>query len=197
MNTGVRRSTLIDAFMPYLKKRWEEGCVNAATLYAEITAQGFRGSTQTVRRHLQHWRIAGAPSESRPAVTPRKVTGWIMRRPDELSDDERHQLQQILDLSDEITAAHQLATGFAHLLCQRRGADLETWADQAEACDVREIRSFATTLGQDWDAVVAGLTLAHSNGPTEGNVNRLKLIKRAMFGRANFDLLRRRVLHRA
>jgi transposase len=197
MNTGVRRHTLIDAFMSHLKKRWEEGCVNAAILYTEITAQGFRGSAQTVRRHLQHWRIAGAPTESRPALTPRKVTGWIMRRPDELTDDQRHQLQQILDRSEEIAAAHQLAAGFAHLLRQRRGADLETWVYQAEAGDVREIRSFATTLRQDWDAVVAGLTLSHSNGPTEGNVNRLKLIKRAMFGRAKFDLLRLRVLHRA
>jgi len=197
MNTGVHRATLLDAFMPYLTKRWEEGCVNAAVLYTEITAQGFRGSVKTVRRHLQHWRLAGAPTQPRPALTPRKVTGWIMRRPDELTDDQRHQLQQILGRSEEIAVAHRVATSFAHLLRQRRGADLETWVHQAEACDVREIRSFATTLRHDWDAVVAGLTLSHSNGPTEGNVNRLKLIKRAMFGRAKFDLLRRRVLHRA
>jgi transposase len=196
MNTGVRRHTLIDAFMPYLKKRWEEGCVNAATLYTEIVAQGFRGSAQTVRHHLQHWRVTGAPTDSRPALTPRKVTGWIMRRPDELTDDERHQLHQILDRSEEIATAHRLAADFAHLLRQRRGSDLDIWAHQAEACDVREIRSFAITLRHDWDAVVAGLTLSHSNGATEGNVNRLKLIKRAMFGRAKFDLLRVRVLHR-
>lgn len=90
-----------------------------------------------------------------------------MRRPDELTDDQRHQLQQILDRSEDIAAAHRLAAAFAHLLRQRRGADLETWAHQAEACDVREIRSFATTLRQDRDAVVAGLTLSHSNGATD------------------------------
>ena len=177
---GIRRHTLIDAFIPYLRKRWEEGCVNAATLYTEIVAQGFRGSAQTVRHRLQRWRLACAPAESRAALTPRKVTGWIMRRPDELTDNQRDQLQQILDRSEEIATAHRLAADFAHLLRQRRGSDLDTWAHQAEACGVREIRSFATTLRQDWDAVVAGLTLSHSNGATEGNVNRLKLIKRAM-----------------
>ncbi|MEV4315298.1 hypothetical protein [Actinocrispum sp. NPDC049592] len=55
ISTGVQRSTILNTFMPYLKKRWAEGCVNAAALHAEITAQGFRGSAQTVRRHLQHW----------------------------------------------------------------------------------------------------------------------------------------------
>jgi transposase len=196
MNTGVRRGHLIDAFIPHLRTRWSEGCTNATVLYQEIKAMGFRGSVLTVRRHLHHWRVTGTPTEPWSTITPRKVTGWIMRRPDELDDNERDRLHQILSRSDEISTLHQLAAGFALLLRQRRGADLETWVQQAETSGVREICSFATTLRRDWDAVVAGLTLSHSNGATEGNVNRLKLIKRAMFGRAKFDLLRVRVLHR-
>lgn len=78
MRTGVRRRSLIDPFVPYLQRRWSEGCVNAATLYAEIKAQGFRGSVKTVRRHLQHWRVAGAPAVAPPAITPRKA-GWRWR----------------------------------------------------------------------------------------------------------------------
>ncbi|WP_165968403.1 transposase [Saccharopolyspora elongata] len=196
MNSEVRRRSLIDAFVPYLQQRWSEGCVNAATLYTEIKAQGYRGSAQTVRRHLQHWRIASAPAEAPPTLTPRKVTAWIMRRPEDLDDDERQQLDAVLSRSEEVATTSRLAAEFTLLLRQHRGTELDTWSDQAEASSVREIRSFATTLRRDWDAVVAGLTLPHSNGPTKGNVNRLKLIKRAMFGRANFDLLRRRVLAR-
>jgi transposase len=119
-----------------------------------------------------------------------------MRRSEELADGEREHLDRILRRSDQVAVTGRLAAAFASLLRQRRGHELEEWTRQAEASGVREIRSFATTLRRDWDAVVTGLTLSHSDGPTEGNVNRLKLIKRAMFGRASFDLLRRRVLAR-
>ncbi|WP_246258533.1 hypothetical protein [Amycolatopsis anabasis] len=121
MSTGARRSTLTDAFVPYLRKRWGKGCVNAAVLHTEFKARGFRGNVKTVRRHLQHWRVTGAPTESRPVITPRKVTGWIMHRPDELTDDERDQLHQIANRSDEIATTHQLAASFTLLLRQRRG----------------------------------------------------------------------------
>ncbi|WP_053720597.1 ISL3 family transposase [Saccharothrix sp. NRRL B-16348] len=194
MSTATDRGSLIDAFVPYLRRRWGEGCVNAAVLYTEITAQGFRGSRQLVRRRIQHWRVAGVPAEPPPTVTPRKATGWIMRRPEELTDREQEHLDRILRRSDHVAVTGRLAAEFALLLRQRRGHELEAWVRQAETSDVTEMRGFATALRRDWDAVVAGLTLSHSNGPTEGNVNRLKLIKRAMFGRASFDLLRRRVL---
>ena len=78
---------------------------------------------------------------------------------------------------------------------QRLGAQLEEWMSQATAAGApREIKSFAEFLRQDYDAVKAGLTLSWSNGQVEGQVNRLKLIKRQMFGRASFALLRARVL---
>ncbi|MEV6259139.1 ISL3 family transposase [Nocardia sp. NPDC051929] len=194
LSSGVRRASLIDPFVPYLQRRWREGCVNAAVLHSEIAAQGFGGSVKTVRRHLQHWRVAGAPVLAPPTITPRKAAGWIMRRCDDLTDDERERLRTIIDRCDEIATTAGLATEFAMLLQQLRGAELAAWTHRAQASGIREISSFATTLHRDWDAVVAGLTLPYSNGPTEGNVNRLKLIKRAMYGRARFDLLRLRVL---
>ncbi|MFI6369191.1 hypothetical protein ACIBG0_41585 [Nocardia sp. NPDC050630] len=104
--------------MPYLQRRWREGCVNAAVLYREITAQGFGGSVKTVRRYLQHWRVAGVPAQAPPTITPRKAAGWIMRRFDELNDDEREQLAAIIDRSDEIATTAGLATEFAMLLRQ-------------------------------------------------------------------------------
>nr|WP_232542455.1 ISL3 family transposase [Nocardia bovistercoris] len=194
LRSGVRRASLIDPFVSHLRRRWGEGCDNATVLYSEIVALGFGGSVQTVRRQLQHWRVAGVPVEAPVVITPRKVAGWIMGRPDELDDDERDRLRAITERCEEIAVTTQLAAEFAMILRQLRGDELSDWAQRAEACGVREISAFAITLRRDWDAVVAGLSLSYSNGPTEGNVNRLKTIKRAMYGRAGFDLLRRRVL---
>jgi hypothetical protein len=88
---------------------------------------------------------------------------------------------------------------FAALVRQRSEpcptAPLEQWTAQTIAGGVPELKAFATKLRQDWEAVVAALTLPYSQGQTEGQVNRLKLLKRSMFGRANFDLLRGRVLY--
>ena len=87
-----------------------------------------------------------------------------------------------------------LAEDFAVILRERRGAELEEWLERARASDIRVMRSFATSLRQDYAAVNAAATLPWSNGPTEGNINRLKLLKRQMYGRAKLDLLRQRVL---
>ena len=103
-------------------------------------------------------------------------------------------LGELLGQSDTLAGAHQLVRAFASLLHERRGADLDVWVGEAEASGIAEVRAFAAGLRRDWDAVVAGLTLDWSSGQVEGQVNRIKLIKRQMFGRANFDLLRRRVL---
>jgi transposase len=79
---------------------------------------------------------------------------------------------------------------------QRQGGALDAWIVRAHDTGVpRELRVFADGLKADYEAVKAALTLAWSNGPVEGQVNRVKLIKRQMYGRAKFDLLRQRVLH--
>ncbi|MFI9638037.1 transposase [Nocardia sp. NPDC051929] len=111
-----------------------------------------------------------------------------------LSSGVRRASLTIIDRCDEIATTAGLAPEFAMLLRQLRGAELAAWTQRAQASGIREISSFAATLHRDWDAVVAGLTLPYSNGPTEGKVNRLKLSKRAMYGRARFDLLQLRVL---
>jgi transposase len=78
------------------------------------------------------------------------------------------------------------------MLCHRRGEHLEAWAAQAETSPVSELRGFAKGLHKDWAAVTAGLTVSYSSGAVEGHVNRIKMIKRQMYGRANPDLLRKR-----
>ena len=87
-------------------------------------------------------------------------------------------------------------TGFAKMMTKRTGEqDLASWLERVEADGQPELHTFAAGIRQDLAAVTAGLTLRYSSGPTEGNVNRVKAIKRQMYGRASLDLLRKRIIH--
>ena len=93
-------------------------------------------------------------------------------------------------------AAADLAREFREIIRQRQSDRLEAWAGRAQQAGApRELANFAQGLKADWAAVQAALTMPWSNGQVEGQVNRLKTIKRQMYGRAGFDLLRQRVLH--
>ena len=94
----------------------------------------------------------------------------------------------------ELATTRNLVRDFAEVLCNRRGEHLEARASQAEASPVSELRGFSKGLRRDWAAVTAGLTVSCSSGAVEGHVNRIKMIKRQMYGRAKPDLLRKRVL---
>ena len=93
-----------------------------------------------------------------------------------------------------IQVAATIAQRFAQLVRGTSAETLETWLMDSLASPVSIIRAFAHSLQRDFDAVKAALTLPWSNGPVEGHVNRIKVLKRPMFGRANFDLLRLRIL---
>lgn len=186
-------TALLDQHLPYLHRRWDDGCHSTNQLLEELGARGYRGSVRTLRRVTAQLRARTARSTP-PAPKVREVTGWIVTPPDKLTDDDRQTLQRIGDRCPQIAITTELTRQFAEMLVQLRGKDLDPWADRAEASPVRELRGFATGLRRDWDAVKAGLTLPYSSGPVEGNVNRIKMIKRQMYGRANHDLLRKRVL---
>ena len=122
------------------------------------------------------------------------MASWILTPPGKLTDDDRAALAQITARCDELAATRDLVREFADMLCHRHGERLEAWAGQAETSPVSELRGFAKGLRKDWAAVTAGLTVSYSSGAVEGHVNRIKMIKRQMYGRANPDLLRKRVL---
>ena len=124
----------------------------------------------------------------------RTVVGLLIRRPELLREGEQQRLHALLAHSDALAVAYRLTRAFATLLHERRGEELAAWVAEVKGGDSRELRAFAEGLERDWAAVVAGLTREWSSGPVEGHVNRVKLVKREMFGRANLDLLRRRVL---
>lgn len=194
------RTSLLDAYKPYLHERFTTGHTNAATLSEEITAMGYAGSIKTVRRYLHHFRTdptGSAPAPPSAAPTVRQVTSWLTRRPDRLNEEERLELKGILDRSDVLTTTQRQVKDFAEMLTGRHGDRLSDWRAEVETTGAPALRSFAHGLGTDLDAVTAGLTLYYSSGAVEGTVNRIKMIKRQMYGRAKFDLLRKRILNPA
>ena len=122
------------------------------------------------------------------------MASWIRTPPGKLADDDRAALASITTRCPELTATRDLVRDFADMLCHQHGEYLETWATQAQTSPVSELRGFAKGLRKDWAAVTAGLTTPYSSGAVEGHVNRIKMIKRQMYGRAKPDLLRKRVL---
>ena len=125
----------------------------------------------------------------------REVTNWILRHPHTLDPAEQARLQQVLAHCPQLRAAATHVGAFAEMMCGRHGDRLDAWLAAVEADTLIPLHRFAAGLRRDYDAVRAGLTLEHSSGRVEGTVNKIKMIERQMFGRANFDLLRTRVLH--
>ena len=190
-----RRPSILQDYEPYLRERWNAGCTNAAELWRELRGRGYPGSCRGVRDYLARFR--GTTRIPAPAARPpktRTVTTWIMTSPDRLGTDEQACLDAILASSPELAAVTAHVRAFAALMTGRRGRDLEQWMASAAATGEPSLQSFITGLRADQDAVTAGLTLQWSSGSVEGHVNRIKMLKRQMYGRANPDLLRRRIL---
>jgi transposase len=190
-----RRPSMLEAYEPYLRERWNAGCTDAARLWQEIRTRGYPGGYSLVRDYLAPLRgTAVAPPQAPAPPKPRKVTAWIMTRPAGLAAGDQGRLTAILDSCPELAALQAHVRAFARIMTERRGRDLENWMTKATASGLRELKSFVTGLRRDQDAVTAGLTLRWSSGTVEGHVNRIKMLKRQMYGRANPDLLRLRVL---
>ncbi|BCJ51814.1 transposase [Actinoplanes sp. NBRC 14428] len=196
LTDAAGRAKELDEHTAYLTERWQQGCTNAARLTTELREHGYQGSERNVRRLLQAWR-AGIVSPTSIAVNtakPRQVTGWIIRPAAERTARETADLNRILNRCDTLRTVNYLVGDFGGMLRHRQGQHLDSWIADAQASGVAALAGFATGLGKDYDAVRNGLTLGWSSGAVEGHVGRLKMIKRQMYGRANFDLLRRRVL---
>jgi transposase len=189
------RPSVLDPFTDHLHQRWNQGCTNTTQLFAEIQALGYRGTCATLRGYLRPFRTAASPTPAR--VRPPKVchiAGWILRRYTDLNPDEQRKLDDIRGRCRHLDALTTHVAAFGDMLTGRHGHRLNAWIAAVEADDLPELHSYANGLKRDYDAVRNGLTLTHSSGAVEGQVNRIKMIKRQMFGRAKIDLLRKRVL---
>jgi hypothetical protein len=195
--TGGARLTrpgLLGPHQDWLQQRWDEGIRSTEQLHAELRDRGYRGSLRTLRRLTAQLRRDTAVPAPPPAPPAKKVASWILTPPGDLTDDNRTALAQITARCAELKATRDLVRSFADMLCNRHGERLEAWTGQAQDSPVSELRGFAKGLRTDWAAVTAGLTVSYSSGAVEGHVNRIKMIKRQMYGRAKPDLLRKRVL---
>jgi transposase len=201
------RPAILDPFKPYLGQRWNEGITSAAALHEEIRARGWTGDYLTVSRYLRQFRTAdGRDRQARaqpqlpapaapPAPKPRQVTRWIMTHPDHLASDDAADLARLLDASPGLAAAAGHVRSFAGMMTRRQGLlALEDWLTAVEAGDQPGLRSFARGIRRDQQAVTAGLALPFSSGALEGKNCKIKYLKRLMYGRANFDLLRKMAL---
>jgi len=191
----------------YLRERWRAGCHDGKVLWGELRAQGYCGSLRTVQRLVAVWRAPDEPRRGKrpthlpPAPlppprppSPHRVRWWLLRSAVERTSAQEAFLAALRARCPEVAAAEALARDFLALLRGRDQGALDGWMDRAAASDVPEFRELAAGLAQDRLAVAAALSSEWSNGQVEGHVNKLKLVKRAMFGRAGFPLLRRRVL---
>ncbi|MFJ2843485.1 ISL3 family transposase [Streptomyces griseofuscus] len=189
------RASILDDYKPYLHQRWQEGCTSAKKLFEEIKSAGFRGGYSVVRDYLQPLRAGAEPADrARRPPSVRDVTGWIVRHPDSLTQDETLQLKDVLARCPELDATAEHVRAFAEMMNARAGHKLAAWIDSVKAGSLPELVSFVNGIGCDLRAVEAGLTLPFSSGAVEGQVNRIKMLKRQMFGRAGLALLRKRVL---
>jgi transposase len=190
-------SSQVDAFGPYLEKRVAERCRSATTLLREINRQGYQGKIVSVwdwlqRRFegLRRTRTAGPPVKRRSPLCLKKVA-WMM-----LKTTPRRSpfLKALYQASAGLKSLARAAKSFFEMIRKRDVSLRPAWLQMALRSP---LASFARRLQRDEKAVSGALRLPWSNGPVEGQIHRLKLIKRQMYGRASFDLLRLRVLQQA
>lgn len=171
--------------------RVEDPGVPVQQLLREIRELGYQGIASLPTRYLSQ----GRAEDDRAHLSPRRAAGLLLSAPDKLTAGQQEHLGQIAVACPEITALHGLAGAIAALLkpSEAHAAGLERWIHAARTEDLPHLYSFARGLEQDRDAVVA-LTTPHHNGRTEGVNTRTKMLKRQMYGRAGFTLLRHRIL---
>lgn len=206
------RPSVVDPWLPYLEQRWADGCHNAQALVREITALGYAGGASIVRARLTPWRatlpqpnpaaLPGPPLPMRrpgaarlPSWSPRRTRWLLLTGQAAPTPQEQAYREHLLTACPTIGHALALIQAFWRLLRERDAAGLAPWLAEVKASEIGELHEFAAGIERDRAAVEAALTLDVSNGQTEGQITKLKLLKRAAYGRASVPLLRARLLH--
>jgi transposase len=206
------RKKLIEAYQPYLVNRWNEGVRNSQQLWRELRERGGKVSAKTVSRFVGQLRKASGTARSFKQVAAARVYAWtgeqqrsltarqaarlLVSREETLQEWQKEVRRLLAETNQEIATATRHVHSFLQMLRQLQGNHLDGWLNEVETHGIAELRSFAQGLRKEYRAVKAGLTEPWSNGPTEAHVQRLKLLKRQMYGQAGFPLLRQRVLNR-
>jgi transposase len=195
-NYHHRHRSRFDSYEAYVNKRWDEGVHNIQQIWREIKVQGYPHSDRALRRHLEAVRRKTSSELEEAGVLDHfsaKKAVWLFVRPfDDLSKKEQEELLAMRQASATAETIYHLVQEFFRLVRSRQGTQLDAWIASVETSMIPELQRFANGLERDKAAVLAGLTLVHSNGQTEGQVTRIKLIKRMMFGRAGLYVIRNR-----
>jgi len=206
---AARGTSVLNPYTDYLVQRWNAGGREARQRCAALRQRGDRGRYPPVARYTQRLRQAqgvaprqrliGKPvvavsDPKQPPLTARRAAWLVLRRADQRTAVESQQLTQLRAQPGELADAITLTEDFVQLIRQRQGAQLDPWLERAAQSTLGVFRRVAQGLRDDYAAVKAGMTLPWSTGPVEGHMNRLKMLKRQMFGRAHLDLLSRRFL---
>ena len=216
-----QQGSILNPYKPYIFQRWQQGCRNSVQLYDEIKARGYPGSAGRLRTFLADLRKKHVEAGSAEVLTfdastqaieipdslppkPRIAcrlsatrASWLfVSQAGKLDEKQEQQVGQIRAGHPDLERAYQLSQDFVMMLAERREADLDSWLTQAEHSGLPEFKKMARGIRLDYAAVKAAFSSEWSNGQVEAQVNCLKLQKRIVFGRANFDLLRLRVLSR-
>jgi transposase len=202
-NPGRLRQSQVDPHREWIDARLAEGQRNVVELHRQLVARGFGGSYGSVWRYVakrlraageKHQRLNAATPPPPPPPSAKQLSFEWVRRPEKRTAEAQARLDAIRAGSEELAAALDLADEFAGLIRKRSQGTLSDWLIRGEASANPELRRFAEGIRRDEAAVLAAVTQRWSNGPVEGHVNRLKTIKRQMYGRAGFVLLRARVV---
>jgi transposase len=202
-NPGRPRRSKLDAHRAWIDARVADGSTNAVKLHNELVRIGFRGSYASVQRYVtkrlgaagkKRERINAAKASYVPVPSAKQLSFEWVRRPEKRKPDEQRRLDAIFAGNDELAAALDVADEFARLIRKQSQGTLSDWLARGEASPFLELCRFAESIRRDQSAVSAAITERWSNGPVEGQVNRLKTIKRQMYGRAGFALLKARVV---
>ena len=201
--------SLLDPWQHVVFEHWNNGRRHGRWLFRTLQNDGYQGSYPTLARYLQRLRAAPGTvaarkpakhprpvlvAASRPVLTSRTAAWLVLRRAEKRSADDRALLADLRQHAPELDEAVALAEEFTGLIRDHAPDRLDPWLKRARDSTVRQLQSFAKRLADDYAAVRAAVTLACSNGQTEGQINRLKTLKRQMYGRANLDLLGQRFL---
>src|SRR4051812_33169932 len=197
------RMTLLTPYHEYLRRRWTEGCHNAAQLLREISQQGYQGKRSMVNELVAKWRKTGnqpvlfSARDLRSRTPSPRWAAFLLLQPTDKRTNEQQTFVDHLVRLDEVGPIAELARQFVQIIRDRPSEELDGWIERAKNSTAPELRRFAAGLKRDEAAVRAALEEPWSNGQVEGQVHRLKLIKRQMYGRGKLDLLRARLQHAA
>ena len=202
------RATTPARFADYLAKRWAEGHKSARHLMPELKARGYAGSKTHFQRLLGQWHRADhagflrdladdttdAPSPGILPLSPIPAALLCIKPTNLLTEEQSVRVKQLKRASPSFTAMRRLAMRFRGILRGNNQDRLDDWMNEAHSSGLYGIRRFILTLRNDMAAVRNAIAERWSNGQVEGQINRLKTVKRSMYGRANTDLLRARML---